>query len=91
MNKKDILLVGVGALVGYFLVGFINKNKANKSGLPDTSTQTAPPATGGETLVDPKLTLCEEEWAKISATMRPASGEQLKAKKDAFIADCLAK
>jgi hypothetical protein len=91
MNKKDIILVGVGALVGYFLVGFINKNKADKTGLPDTSAQTLPPATGGETLVDPKLTSCEEKWAEYSAKMRPASVEQAKAKHDAFIADCLAK
>jgi len=49
MNKRNLLLVGAGVVIGYLLVGIINKNKAvsgattDTASLPDTSSQTVPP------------------------------------------------
>ena len=53
MTSRDLILVGAGLVVGYFLVGVVNKNKANtnQSGgtaLPDTSSQTVPPSAIGD-------------------------------------------
>lgn len=93
MNTRDFILVGVGAIAGYLLVGIVNKNKANSTtGLPDSSAQTLPPATvGGESVVDPRLTLCEDNWIKYSETMRFGSTEQAQTTRDNFITNCLAK
>ena len=122
MDTRDFLLVGAGAVVGYLLVDKMNKNKAGTgvgtTSLPDTSSQSVPPATtrdtndttgtpapviygsnpsqprppkGQETLVDPRLTLCEENWSKYAQTMRFGSAEQAQATHDNFITSCLAK
>ena len=122
MDTRDFLLVGAGAVVGYLLVDKMNKNKAGSAvgttSLPDTSSQSVPPATtrdtndttgtpapviygsnpsqprppkGQETLVDPRLTLCEENWNKYAQTMRFGSAEQAQATHDNFITSCLAK
>ena len=122
MDTRDFLLVGAGAVVGYLLVDKMNKNKAGTgvgtTSLPDTSSQSVPPATtrdtndttgtpapviygsnpsqprppkGQETLVDPRLTLCEENWNKYAQTMRFGSAEQAQATHDNFITSCLAK
>ena len=51
MDTRDFLLVGAGAVVGYLLVDKMNKNKAGSAvgitSLPDTSSQSVPPATTG--------------------------------------------
>jgi hypothetical protein len=100
MNNRDLLLVGAGALVGYLLLDKMNKNKASlrvgTTSLPDTSSQTVPPSTtvettGGETLVDPRVAICEDNWSKYSSTMRFGSEEQARATHDNFITSCLAK
>ncbi len=104
MNNRDLLLVGAGALVGYLLLDKMNKNKASlevgTTSLPDTSSQTVPPSTtvettvettGGETLVDPRVAICEANWSKYSSTMRFGSEEQARATHDNFITSCLAK
>ena len=122
MDTRDFLLVGAGAVVGYLLVDKMNKNKAGTgvgtTSLPDTSSQSVPPATtrdtndttgtpapviygsnpsqprpqkGQETLVDARLTLCEENWNKYAQTMRFGSAEQAQATHDNFITSCLAK
>jgi hypothetical protein len=122
MDTRDFLLVGAGAVVGYLLVDKMNKTKAGSgvgaTSLPDTSSQTVPPITRGdtndttgtpapviygsnpsqprppkgqETLVDPRLTLCEENWNKYAQTMRFGSSEQAQATHDNFITSCLAK
>lgn len=73
--------------------------------LPNTFSQTVPPTIvkgnsssiqtqqirGQETIVDPKLFLCEGNWSKYAQTMRFASEEQPKLTHDNFIASCLAK
>ena len=117
MNTRDYILVGAGAVVGYLLVGIINKNNAvagtsitGATNLPDVSSQTVPPATtdgsstnltdnmgttatadSGETLVDPRVSLCEESWAKFASTHRFGSAEQGQRTKDNFMTNCLAK
>jgi len=122
MDTRDFLLVGAGAVVGYLLVDKMNKNKAGSgvgtTSLPDTSSQSVPPATtintndttgtpapviygsnpsqprppkGQETLVDPRLTLCEENWNKYAQTIKFGSAEQAQSTHDNFIISCLAK
>lgn len=101
MNTRDFLLLGSGALVGYFLVGIINKREAKaevasveETPLPDTSSQTLPPVTSGgsgETLVDPKLAPCQEAWTKSSMLARYSSQKAKETAKAKFIASCLAK
>jgi hypothetical protein len=73
--------------------------------LPNTSSQTLPPdtvggsnssnqtqsQTGQETLVDPRLTLCEENWTSFSQTVHFGSEQQLNATKSNFITNCLAR
>jgi hypothetical protein len=116
MNTRDYILLGAGAVVGYFLVGIVNKNKSfeqkstlGATNLLDVSSLTIPPATtggssvnvndttgtpastGGETLVDPRVSLCEENWAKFASIRKFGSQEQAQRTKDNFIASCLAK
>lgn len=61
MNKKDLLLVGAGVVVGYLLVGIMKKNKeasgatTNTASLPDTSSQTVPPDTIDTTGTTPPI------------------------------------
>lgn len=49
MTTRDLILVGTGAVVGYFLVGVINKRNSvsnettEATSLPDTSSKTVPP------------------------------------------------
>jgi len=71
------------------------------NGLNDTTGTPAPviyanpsqprPPKGQETLVDPRLTLCEENWNKYAQTMRFGSAQQAQATHDNFITSCLAK
>ena len=94
MNKRDILLVGAGLALGYFLVTYLNKNKSvagttSADNLPDVSAQTLPPSVAGETLVDPKVTACEAKWAQHTTTARFGSAQQMQQAHDSFIADCL--
>ena len=122
MHTRDFLLVGAGAIVGYFLADKMNKNKAGSSvgtiSLPNTSSQTVPPAEiqsgndstgtpapviygidpsqprppkGQETLVEPRLTLYEENWNKYAQTKRFGSAEQAQTTHDNFVTSCLAK
>jgi len=61
MNKRNLLLVGAGVVIGYLLVGIINKNKAvsgattDTASLPDTSSQTVPPASTDTTGTTPPI------------------------------------
>ena len=82
MNTKDVLLVGAGVVVGYLLVGFMNKSKDN--------------AQGGMDSVEPmvnqaKIDACNKEVADFMATSRFAQGADLEAiKKERFDA-CMAR
>ena len=116
MNTRDFILVGAGALVGYLLVGIINRDKIIMEMqedtenildiLPETSaSQTLPPATTDgstagttqikepevvETMVDPRLSYCEDNWSRYAMTMRFGSEEQMLETKKNFIEQCLA-
>jgi hypothetical protein len=110
MNTRDLILVGAGVVVGYLLVGVMNKkkvdSKVDKISLPDTSSQTVPPtsttdikgtketaiastSTGQETLVDPKLATCNENWSKYSRNKKFRSTEEKQSTYDKFIETCL--
>lgn len=50
MNKREIILFGVGFLVGYMVIGATRNNVVTApatQSLPDTSAETIPPATAG--------------------------------------------
>jgi hypothetical protein len=61
MNKRSLLLVGIGVAIGYLVGGMINKNKVvtgattGSSSLPDTSNQTLPPASTDTTGTTPPI------------------------------------
>ena len=79
MNTRDFILVGTGAVVGYLLVGVMNRNKAltaieTVTSLPDTSSQTAP-------------LNCEGLWEEKSKMMK-GSPEYLLKQKNAFLSLC---
>jgi hypothetical protein len=79
MNTRDFILVGTGAVVGYLLVGVMNRKKAittmeTGTNLPDTSSQTAP--------ID-----CEKNWEEMSKMMK-GSPEYLLKSKNAFLLRC---
>ena len=73
--------------------------------LPETSaSQTLPPATAGsstagttqiiepevvETVVDPRLAYCEDNWTRYAMTMRFGSEEEAQKVHDDFIQNCL--
>jgi hypothetical protein len=82
MNTKDILLVGVGLVAAYLLYKKYGNNKQENT-LPVSNNRT------GETLVDPKVSVCEEKWNVIASTIKPASATAFNAQKEAFIAECL--
>jgi hypothetical protein len=82
MNTKDILLVGVGLVMGYLVYKKYSKNKQDNT-LPISNNGT------GETLVDPKVFVCEEKWNVIASTIKPASATAYNAQKEAFISECL--
>lgn len=98
MNTRDFILVGAGAVVGYLLVGVMNKKKivsnetTGATNLPDTSSKTLPPLTkenSEETLVDPKLATCKENWVKFSKNKRFRSEEEKQSTYDKFMENCL--
>lgn len=95
MNSKDVGLLIAGVIAGHLLASYLRMKREtakDTTSLPNTSSQTLPPDTvGQETLVDPRLTLCEENWANYSKTKRFGSEEQLNATKNNFITNCLAR
>jgi repressor of nif and glnA expression len=109
MNTRDFILVGAGAVVGYLLVGVMNKKNSvsnettGATSLTDTSSLTVPPIStksksdtsvtsvvkGGETLVDPNLAVCKENWVKFSKNKRFRSEEERQSTYDKFMENCL--
>jgi len=82
MNTRDIVLVGAGVVVGYLLVGYLNKSKDNAQETMDSE----------EPMVDQaKIDACNKEVADFMATAKFGAGVDLeKMKKDTFDA-CMAK
>jgi hypothetical protein len=98
MTTKDFILIGAGAVVGYLLVGVVNKKKTvldetkDATALPDTSSQTLPPNSTTETkesVVDPNLVICNENWNKFSKNKRFRSQQDKQSTYDKFIETCL--
>lgn len=98
MTTKDFILIGAGAVVGYLLVGVVNKKKTvlaettDSTVLPDTSSQTLPPNSTTETkesVVDPNLVICNENWAKFIKNKRFRSQQDKQSTYDKFIETCL--
>lgn len=110
MNTRDFILVGAGVFVGYILAGIINRSQvgiaidAVATNLPNSSPQTLPPATTGnttagttqikepevtETQTDPRIAFCNENWTKYSMTRRFGSEEEAQKVYDDFIENCL--
>jgi hypothetical protein len=82
MNTKDIVLVGAGVVVGFLLVGFMNKSKDNTRG-----------TTGGNLPVidQAKIDGCNKEVADFMARAKFSAGADLEAiKKEQFDA-CMAR
>jgi hypothetical protein len=84
MNKKDIFLLILGVTVGHLLSTYLRIKRENASNQEQSKT-------GQETLVDPRIAMCEEKWADYSKTKRFGSEEQLNTTKGNFITSCLAK
>jgi hypothetical protein len=82
MNKKEIVLVGAGIVVGYFLVSYIKKSKDNAQLTIVTTEPTVDQA---------KIDDCNKEVNTLLQSAKFASVEaQEKFKKQAF-EDCMAK
>ena len=105
MNKKNLILVGVGILIGGLF--FKSKNTKNTAvediKLPDTSSQNQPPAIAGvlagstkiqepeiaQTLEDPKIKDCKEKWIRFSETQKFRSQEQMESTYNNFMTSCV--
>jgi hypothetical protein len=76
MNTRDIVLVGAGVVVGYLLVGYLNKSKDNAQETMDSE----------EPIVDQtKIDACNKQVADYMATSKFGAGVDLeKMKKDVF-------
>jgi hypothetical protein len=105
MNKKEIILFGVGFLVGYIVIRAKKNNiiVAPKSqNLPNVSSQTEPPKVlGGEDTelvetkkteenIDPRIENCKEKWLKFSSTVKFSSQEQMQSTYNNYMTTCVA-
>lgn len=107
MNKQNLFLIGAGVLV-LILIIKSNKNKkpalSEEINLPDTSSQTVPPASTDKTaeagttkvqepevvekLEDPKISYCKDKWIKFAETRKFGSEEQTQKTYDNFMTSC---
>ena len=82
MNTRDIVLVGAGVVVGYLLVGYLNKSKDNAQETMDLE----------EPMVDQaKIDKCNEELALKLQTVKMGSPEALEAFKKEVLEECMSK
>lgn len=82
MKTRDLVLVGAGLLVGYLLVGYLNKSKDNAQGTMGSSDSTVDQA---------KIDACNKQVADFMATAKFGAGSDLEAiRKEQFDA-CMAK
>ena len=80
MNKRDIILVGAGVVVGYLLVGFMNKSKDNAQGGMDSAEPTVDKT---------KIDFCYEQAIKSMSKIELAVGTDLVAYKKQLIDACM--
>jgi hypothetical protein len=79
MNTRDIVLVGAGVVVGYLLVGYLNKSKDNAQTSTDSSGSSEPK---NQILFD-----CEKMWQE-RAEMIKGTPEFLLKQKEGFLSLC---
>lgn len=76
MNKRDVILVGTGAVLGYLLVGYYKSMNNKKEKTEPTQVDIVDQA---------KIDSCNKEVADMMAMSKFTSGTDLeKVKKDAF-------
>jgi hypothetical protein len=105
MNKKSVILFGVGIVVGYLFIKLRNNKSivsSSEKGFPNISSQTEPPKTlGGETaeleeseptkeIIDPRIEPCKEKWLKFSSTVKFTSQEQMQSTYNNYMTTCVA-
>lgn len=101
MNKRDIILFGVGFFVGYLIIK-ATKTKVVLSGeeqfRPDFEVQELESEVGTtqiqepevlETMEDPKITYCKDRWIQFASTRKFSSPEQEQMTYDNFMAGCV--
>ena len=101
MNKRDIILFGVGFFVGYLIIKS-TKTKVVLSGesefTPDFEFEEVEPQAGTtqiqepevvETIEDPKITYCKDRWIQFASTRKFSSPEQEQMTYDNFMAGCV--
>jgi hypothetical protein len=79
MNTRDLVLVGAGVVVGYLLVGYLNKSKDNAQTSTDSSGSSEPK---NQILFD-----CEKMWQE-RAEMIKGTPEFLLKQKEGFLSLC---
>ena len=107
MNRRDLIFAGAGFVLGFIVCKAVSKKTTvvKDMGLPDTSTQTLPPASTNapaeagttkieepevvETLDTPQVALCKEKWLKFSETQKFSSQEQMQNTYDNFMTSCV--
>jgi hypothetical protein len=80
MSTRDIVLIGTGAVVGFFLMGYFNKLKQNTQG-----------TIGGHLpIIDQaKLDACTKSAEDTMKVVRLSGDVDLEAYKQQLIADCM--
>lgn len=105
MNRRDLIFVGAGFIVGYFLIKNKKKStiiKSDNQVFKDTSSQIEPPKVLGgeiyesveekktEEVIDPRIERCKEKWLKFSSTVKFTSQEQMQRTYDNYMTTCVA-
>ena len=83
MNTKDVLLVGAGVVVGYLLVGYMDKAKASSQATKDAQTL------ADDKAKQAKIDSCNKSVADFMATAKFAQGADLEAMKKAKFDACM--
>ena len=79
MNTKNLVYVGVGLVVGYFLVSYYKKSKDNANSLGSTEP----------TVDQAKIDKCNQEVANYMATAKFAPSANLEAIKKEMFDACM--
>jgi hypothetical protein len=80
MTTRDVVLIGTGAFVGFFLMGYFNKNKQASQEEIDQSSQSFDQA---------KLDFCIKKAEKTMQKIELSDRVNVEAYKQQLIADCM--
>jgi|688.fasta_scaffold2003133_2 hypothetical protein len=83
MNTKDVLLVGAGVVVGYLLVGYMDKAKSSSQATKDAQTL------ADDKAKQAKIDSCNKVVADYMAMTRFAQGADLEALKKTKFDACM--